>query len=426
MNNDIKQEIDKIEIPLQLHLRSHMGIKQAKLEQVESRQSMKRWTHRKTIVALVVAFILITTAIFNTQVIAAIQKALQYFPGIGMVVEEEIPQDRYVLKEAVTTQIEDGIVVITGMLVDEKMTYLTISGIDTKRVQDIKIINEEGIVYTLESGGTSSTSGQWGGSFWQQGMLDIKGRIQVVIGYNPETVIPLTLTKAASFNSYQDLGETDSANGVSITAIANRVEGKARISLVSQHTDKFRISDFGIHGVHEEKKLYIADDKGKIYELEQYMGFSSPASEFYFDLSESDVKTYSLTIPEINVIYDDKAKISLDIPSAVEASSVVDKTFEIAGFPVKITKLERIDSNQLRLYVDLKYNEYSSKSLHNFKINSSHMAKLNEHTRVLEYLQFDIKPGSKVMKLTITDPEVVMRGPWKFELPTYKYFGKDD
>lgn len=106
MNNNIKQEIDKIEIPPQLHLRSQMGIKQAKLEQVESRQSMKRWTPRKTIVALVVAFILITTAIFNTQVIAAIQKALQYFPGIGMVVEEEIPQERYVLKEPITTEVE--------------------------------------------------------------------------------------------------------------------------------------------------------------------------------------------------------------------------------------------------------------------------------------------------------------------------------
>lgn len=447
MNNNIKQEIDNIEIPPQLHLRSQMGIKQAKLEQVEPGRNVKRWTPRKTIVALVVAFILITTAIFNTQVIAAIQKALQYFPGIGMVVEEEIPQERYVLKEPITMEVEGGFVVITGMVVEDKMTVITMSGENTTRLQSIKIINEEGIEYTLESGSTSSTGGQWGGSFWQQGKLDLKGKVQIIIEDNPEVIIPLTLTKAETFNSYQDMGETDTENGVTITAIANRIGGTARISLVSQVPQEIKIINFGIQGIYGDQKIDVIDEKGNRYEIKQFMVsssiasehyvsspisklnrskplLSSPANEFYFELSDSDVPTYNLTIPEINVTYNDKVKISLDIPIDTTADS--DKIFQIAGIPVKITKLEVVDKDQLRMYVDLNYSEEATESLVNFKIDAqSYMGKLNEHTRALEYLQFDIKPGSKVMKLTISDPEVVIRGPWKFELPTDKYFRKD-
>ncbi|GGH18397.1 DUF4179 domain-containing protein [Paenibacillus segetis] len=425
MSNNIRQDIDTIEIPPQLHLRSQMGIRQAKAEQEEAKHRVIRWSRRKTVVALVLAFILITTTIFNTQVIAAIQKALQYFPGTGMVIEEEVPQERYGLEKPVTTQIDGGTVVITGMLVDEKMTYITMSGTNSKRVQSIKIINEQGIEFSLESSGGTWTSDKWARDYWYQGKLDIKGHVQVIIGENPGTVIPLTLTKAETFNSYQDMGETSTANGVTITAIANRVGERARISLVSQHSKEFRISDYdGMYGVHEDKKLNMKDETGKVYELEHYMGLSSPASEFYFDLSGNDVKTYSLTIPEINVTYDDTAKISFNIPSQVGIPVVDNKTFEIAGFPVKITKLERVENNRLRVYADLNYNENSSKALHNFKINASHMAKLDERTMSLEYLEFDIEPGNKVVKLTISDPEVVIRGSWKFELPVSKYFNQ--
>lgn len=279
----------------------------------------------------------------------------------------------------------------------------------------------EGSAYTIKSAQSVWTHGNWTGAFWHQGKLNMKRQAKIIILGNPETVIPVTLTQAETFESYKDMGETAVVQDVAITSIAHRVDERARISLVSRHPDAFRISDYGIHGVHPDKKISVVDETGKTYEFERYMGISSPAREFYFQLAESGAKNYTVTIPEINVIYKDKANLTLDIPREVEAKANL--TFELAGTPVTITKLERADNNRLRVYVDLSYNDQAPTSLHNFRIDRmSHSAKLNEQTRAMEYLEFEIEPNSKKVKLTLTDPEVIIRGPWKFELPTDQYF----
>lgn len=338
--------------------------------------------------------------------------------------DDDASQENYVLQQPVTIQIDGGTVVITGMMVNEQMSYVTMSGTDTSRFESVKIINEQGMEYTLKSAHAVWGINKWASSFWLQGKQDIKGNVNLIRVGNPEIVIPLTLTKAETIESYQAMGETSAINDVTITTIANRVEDKARISLVSQNTKEFRITDYGLHGVHKDQKISVTDETGKGYELERYEGVSGPASEFYFGLSaRSDVKSYTVTIPEINVTYNEKTKITLNIP--YDRVMDVDQTFEIAGFPVKITKIERIENDQLRVYMDTNYKEHTSRALYNLRIDRmSHSAKVNEQTRALEYLQFDINPKSKKLKLTITNPEVVIRGPWKFELPADEYINK--
>ena len=98
-------------------------------------------------------------------------------------------------------------------------------------------------------------------------------------------------------------------------------------------------------------------------------------------------------------------------------------TFRLAGFPVTVTRTERLEDNQLRMYLDLHYQENADRSLHSFRIDTlSHNGKLHEQTRELEYLQIQVDPGSKDMKLTFTSPQVVIRGPWVFEFSKDKYF----
>ncbi|WP_229717241.1 hypothetical protein [Paenibacillus aceti] len=46
----------------------------------------------------------------------------------------------------------------------------------------------------------------------------------------------------------------------------------------------------------------------------------------------------------------------------------------------------------------------------------SSIAKLNEQTGAIEYIEFAIEPGSKQVTLKLAQPSVVIRGPWTFDL----------
>ncbi len=422
MSNKIKQEIDKIPIPPELRRRSLMGIEQAKLENEQSkRPGAKRPKNTKVIAAALLGLILLTAAISNTQVLAAIQKALQFVPGIGIVKEEDRPAERYVLKNPITKQIGEGSIVITGMMVDQQMTLISITGTNTTRFEKVKIINEQGAEFTVKRSMSTWSSGDWTASFWYDGPLDLKGSVKMMLEENPEIVIPLTLVQADTFTSYADMGETATANGVTITAIANRVDDKARFSLVAQHSKDMRINDYGFFGLHahEDLKMNVKDNTGKNIPIEHIRGLSAPASEFYFKLSEGSGISYSLTIPEIYTETQDK--VTIEIPT--ETTANLNQSFEIAGFPVTLTRIERLDDKALRLYVDMHYNEKTAKSLHMFSLeNLSNGARMNDQTGELVYLDFDTEPNRKMQKITIVSPQILIRGPWKFEFPRDKYF----
>lgn len=421
MSNKIKREIDRIQVPPELQQRSILGIQQA---HIELKHSRRRTRNRSitVIAASLLGLVLLTSVMFNTHVVAAIQKALQFVPGIGMVKEEDAPTNTYMLKQPITVQVGEGAIVITGIMIDEQMTYITMTGTDTSRFESIKLINGHGTEFTVKRSLSSWSSNEWVASFWQKGKLDIQEQATLIIETNQKLKVPLTLVKAETYASYSDMGETATTNGVSITAIANRVGEKARISLVAQHTKEYRIVDYGIYGIymHEDKKLNVMDRAGNNLEVENIRGISAPASEFYFKISEED-SSYILTLPEINVRYNDQ--LSITIPS--ETTDNLNKTFEIAGLPVTVTSIERISDTMLRVYVDLHYNEQSARSLHMFSIDSmSHGGQMNDQTGELEYLEFEIEPDSRQVNLKLVHPEVILRGPWKFELPAEKYFLK--
>ncbi|MCD9022544.1 hypothetical protein [Cohnella silvisoli] len=422
MSNKIKQEIDKIPIPPDLHLRSLLGIEQAKLENEQNRlPSDKRYTNIKVIAAALLGLILLTVVISNTQVLAAIQKALQFVPGIGIVKEEDSPTARYVLKNPITKQIGEGSIVITGIMVDQQMTLITITGTNTTRFEKVKLVNEQGAEFTVKRSMSTWGSHEWSASFWYDGQLDLKGSVKLFLEEKPEVVIPLTLVQADTFTSYADMGETATANGITITAIANRVDDKARFSLVAQHSKDIKINDYGFFGLyaHENQKMNVMDSNGKKLPIENIHGIFAPASEFYFKLSEGNGNSYELTIPEIYTEAQDKVKI--EIPT--ETTENLNQTFEIAGFPVTITRIDRLDDKSLRMYVDLHYSENTPASLHMFSLDSmSNVARMNDQTGELVYLEFDVEPNHEKQKITFARPEVLIRGPWKFELPADKYF----
>jgi hypothetical protein len=415
--NKLKQQLQAIPIPSNIRQRSQLGIEQAIMEQKEGNpRKSKRVKRRAVTIVAAIALLFLSAALMNHNYVwAAIQKALQFVPGIGIVKEDDSPSERYVLKQPITLSVGEGSIVITGILIDEEMTYITMTGNHTPRFENVTLVNAQGVEYTLKSSTASWGLTEWTSGFWYKGKLDASGSIKLVTNLEPRIEVPVTLARAETYSSYPEMGETATINGVSITAISDRVGEKERVSLVARHSEDFYIIDYGIYGVYmhdESHKLNVVDDTGRRFEIENVRGISSPAREFYFKLSENARNRYTLTLPEISVTY--KSEVSIKI--STEAKEHINQTFEIAGFPVTITKTEKVKQNGFRVYMDFHYNEQAATSLYNLDIDGlSNGAKLNERTGAIEYIEFEVEPGSKQVNLKLIRPEVIIRGPWQFE-----------
>jgi len=405
--------MEKIQVPKEkLRERCEMGIDQAVCKSVlKPRSSFQKW-----MVASILIVLLSTAAMYHSQVMAAVQKAIQYIPGIGVVEEEEQSGNSYVLDETKEVQVEGGTVTVTNIVVDGEQTYVVLNGDGSPKYQEITIINESGKEYIVKSSHSSWSSKQWTTWFWKDEALSLSGNVQVVIG---ETRISVKMVEAKSYESFKEMGITDKTNDLAITAIPSRDSEKGRIAFVSQHSEKFKIANYGFNSVHEEKELSITDPDQNQYEINRYKGISQPTNEFYFQLAAEDVSHYNLRIPEVNVQYKDEKKITLPLP---DDEIEMNKTFKLAGYPVDITKLERTDEDELRIYVDVHYDKQDARSLHNFRIkHTSHMAKVDLQTRAIQYLQYKVDWNKKNVNLTFSEPQVLLRGPWKYEIPSEKF-----
>ncbi|WP_336790261.1 hypothetical protein [Paenibacillus sp. MMO-177] len=374
---------------------------------------MRGWT---SIAAVIIVLLLSAALVNHTKVWAAIQNALQFIPGTGMVKEEKSPQERYILSKPITIKVgQEGTIIIKGIMSDHEMTYITMTGQNTTRLKDVTLVSAQGEAIKMDTSMASWGGTFWTSSFWHKGELDVQGDIKLMIGEDAPIEVPIHLTKAESFDSYSELGPTSTANGLSITAITDKVEGNARVSIITPPRQDFRIIDYGIHGVnmHDESlKLHVVNKAGKKLGITTVQGLSSPQSELYFPLGRTPDETYTLTIPEINVEYQEEVKVK--VPA--ETTENLNQTFEIAGYPVTITHVEKTSPTTLRVYTDFHYDEQAPSSLYMIGAEESGMAKLKEKTGEVEYLECTIEPGSKHLTLHINRPDVVLRGPWVFYL----------
>ncbi|QHT58811.1 hypothetical protein GXP70_01655 [Paenibacillus lycopersici] len=418
-DNPLKKRLNAVPIPPELGERSRLGVMQAAREKRASRLRGRSRSKRRTAAVLAAAAILILTALLmnHTKVWASIQKALQFVPGIGVVEEENAEAERYVLKQPITVETGGGRILITGFQSDANMTYITMAGSNARQFESVTLINEQGATFQVSRSMATWGGSEWNASFWQKGKLDLKGHIVMRLPVNPDIDVQVTLERAKSVGSYADLGETVTANGLPITLIADRQGDKALISMVTPPRADYRMLDYGIDGVymHDERlKLHVADDTGKEAAIEKIPGLSSPADKFDFPLS-AQASGYTVTLPEVSATYDDE--VDIRVPTA--ANERLNQTFEIAGFPVTITKVERTagDPNGIRLYLDLHYDEHAPASLYDFSVDAlSSMAKLDEKTGAIVYMEFQAEPGSRYVKLKLVRPHVVIRGPWTFHI----------
>lgn len=345
-------------------------------------------------------------------------KKVQYIPGMERVIEEVFPQERYILQEPVSFMIDEIDVVIIGIVSDNKSTYVTMSGNGYWRDESIQLQSEPGVKYTLEAAGATSSSGEWTQSYRYEGKLELGERVSIIIGGDQETIIPITLEKAETFSRIEEMGANAVAGDISITAAVRQLGDRMRIALIPQHDENLQIREYGLSGNRAGEKISVIDNTGEEHKPENYIGAWSPVREYYFSLSDrAEVNRYTFLIPELSAAYKDSVRMKLDVPAAGETVPL-GKAFVLAGFPVEITKLEHAEGNHLRIYVDTHYDEQAPKALRGFRLDSmSYSASYSKPGAAMEYIEFGIAPEAESVRVTFTEPEVIIRGPWRFELP---------
>ncbi|MFD2672963.1 hypothetical protein [Marinicrinis sediminis] len=428
MRDKLKKELNQIPIPTELGQRSEIGIEKAFIEMKNNQtnqysfQRKKRRIPSRILISSMITLLLTSTIVYKSEVLAALQKALHFVPGIG-VVEDENSTQKYILSKPTTIQVGNGELTIKGMMMDAKMIYIFLTSSSIDKINGLTITNEQGTSYVLDKSHLTSTEGKWSCVFWYKGKPEVTDQVEVTFNDYPNTSVPLNLKPSKIVHDYDMLGETMNSENISITAIPARMDDKASVTIVSQHNEDFTIEDYGINFINSPhspiQSIEVFDEQGESYPIERDIGISSPANEFFFTINENAKKIF-IHIPEINVTYHDRILHSIKMPQ--EDSKRLDQTVYIANHPVTFTKVELITKENQRwakVFVDVNFQQNAKSSLHHFGVDG---IVLNEETNIIEYLLVKVDEDSNKIDLWLTDPQVIIRGPWMFEVPADTYF----
>ncbi len=375
---------------------------------------------KRNLALAVAASLLVTllgiSSVDTDDVWAKLQKALQYIPGINIVMENKEKEiERYVLSKPIEQRISDGYVKIKGVIIDENYAIIAIKGSNLIKYKDnLFFRNAAGERFKID-GYRLGGSNFWEGEFFYRGWIkDIKD-LELVFPDAQKTAIPLPLVKAKSYQSYAEMGPTVIVNGISITAIAIQEKNKIKINLVSPPIAGARIDfyGFGMNAL----GITLKDRNGRNYPVSREPGgFSPPLSEFIFDTETAKTRDFTLSIPYVGIVYNDEQQtLKVDIPE--KGTSKINKTVKLAGFPIDFEKIEKIADNIIRIYINVHFDEKAKASLRSFNLDKmSWSAKMDEKNGAYKILEFEVAPNQRSVKLDLKEPLVIKKGPWEIQI----------
>lgn len=435
MTTDWKRDFDNIPLPPELRVRSMSGIDRAHADRMTEASIRGAKTSvirlpRRSLVAAALGGAMVLLLAFNIngsqpKVIAAIQKAIQFIPGIGVVRQVDAASERYVLKQPVEASAGEGTVTVTAVVADGEMTYLTMTGDNPSQMPEtITLLNSAGKEFIVRRSMASWSTNLWSADYWYAGKLDIMNEaVTLVFGQENGYRITLTLEQADAFSSYEEMGQTVDHNGISITAVPSLDGERGRLTLLSRHAKDMTVMDYGLSGrPFSDEKLSVADDSGRALGIEPIRGIAAPAKDFRFELHPGST-SYTLQIPAVHAEFKDEATVKVPVRNMEH----LNRSFSLAGFPVTVTRTERIGEKRLRVYLDLHYNSSSARSLYGIRLDRiSHSAKQDEATGATEYIELEAEPAGKEIKLTFSAAQVELRGPWIFRFEADHYFERGE
>lgn len=432
MSNNIKQAIEEIPIPAMLHERSLMGIHQAKEEwdaALAAPKKRKRVMNRVVAASLIGVLSISAAVTFNPHLSAAIQRALQFIPGIGVV--QESGTDSYMLTEPVDIKLGNHDVTITSMLVQKDMTTIELNAY-TESSFKINIIGESGEVYESSSVSTYGSGGFSKITHKFYGHVDIKDYAQLSFDDYEKELFTIPLSKVDSIDSLNAIGDSMEIHDLGITAIPTPAGHKGRIFLSTEHSNAFRyFNHFPEKGdLILNDNISIKDEFSNDYPIDN-KGIQTPFKDIYFNLGSSDVKKYTLTIPQLMSVGHEEANFSINVPDGQEGQ--LNQSFDIAGYSVELTKFKKFKSpdnrDLIEIYVEMPNTEQLNRSLKDFDVSidttlGSYKAR-DATTGVLKSFSVSYDPNdSGKLDVTVSKPIIDMKGPWKFEIAADKFKSK--
>ncbi|HOB20816.1 MAG TPA: hypothetical protein PK830_10315 [Candidatus Atribacteria bacterium] len=383
----------------------------------ESLTDMSRPTFKakKPVIAAAVILLVLAGAITpaGRQILAEIREKLYFIPGLGEVIENK-GTEVYILSEPIELGTEGGRVLIASIVKQGRSLQIEMSG-DGYEAPAVTIEDKKGTAYE-SSHSWSGVGYGWTATYLYEIPDDLLEFSIVIPGGR---VAQARLTRARGFDDYAELGPTDYKNGLGLTVLASRADGKVRLNIVEHAKSGRKVKLYGYYDrdAKGHRDIRITDDKGNIYPLDEYQWPLANVSAYSFT-PDPDISEYTVAIPQVQLSYKIDKKVTVPIPAEGETIEI-GKALDINGFELRLLKAER-EGDTLRLYVDT---GYSSKHAENISVlhlalpyrSYSYSYNYNEYITADRY-DLEIRPEDKKVTITFTELVTTLKGPWKFEI----------
>lgn len=293
----------------------------------------------------------------------------------------------------------------------------------------IQIKDESGKVHK------ASSSHTYGGDDFSHvilkftGQVDVKDHIQLFFLDRPNEFFTIPLSKVDSIDTLNAIGQSSENHDLEITAIPTPAGHKGRIFLSTENSRPFRYYDSFPEKedlIILNENISITDELGNDYPIDN-KGIRMPFKDIYFNLGSSDVKNYTLSIPQLISVGREEVKLSINIPDGEEGP--LNQSFDIAGFPVELTKFKKLKSrfneDYIAIYVEMPNPLQLSRSLKYFYVSTDTSIEnggaYDSTTGVMKFFEVKYDPNSTKLDVKVSKPMIDMKGPWKFEIAADKF-----
>ena len=379
-------------------------------------------TKRTVIKSLLAAsFILcfLTTALspLGRNAFAEILNKLYFIPGIGKAALDDA-EDVYILPKPILYQYYQG-----------SITIHTITKTSDTLIIDVTsdvYLNKESISIKanhLEYQSSQAIIGQGENSTARYVFTIPSESENYMIELFDQYTIPFTLVKAESFDNYEEMGPTYSSNNFGLTLIPFRLNNQIQFEMIQHNTNQGSVALYGSYNKEMEDNISIKiqDNNYHAYIVDYPKSHMGLQSSFTFT-PEKNAVSFNVTIPELTLKYDLNSKLKLPMPK--EGVTEVNKTVDMQGFKVDITKIVRED-DKVTVYVDTHYNPNCLENICYFTIDMEKMSLdyyhwlMNDQVTT-EGFEFYINPKKKNLTIYFNELYTTIKGPWNFQINDLK------
>jgi len=337
-------------------------------------------------------------------------KLLSYVPGFGAT---DVASVRLALAGPVRVEAGSGIIEVRGLIVSgESATLRVFTRGFRMDIDSVSLLNALGqeLPRTGASVGASTDFSE--GWFVFTGNVGAETRsLTVKVG---DVDVPVALVPSDQLLSVGQFGPSAFVNGYEVAAqVSAYVDRTAVTLLIGGAPDGVQISGLGRKSVTPARPVTLTAG-GRTWYPDRPGG--SPGSVWHLEAEPlpAGTATVTLTVPALEIYERGDATVTLKV-----ADGPLDRIVQVGRWPLKLTRTEVVDGN-LRIHVDPgpAGSSYLAWILDVKGKQIDHWSwQMDEETGRMLYFEVPIAKGARSVTLTLSRPEVVVEGPWTFEVP---------